>query len=187
MYETNRETEVRESQAHVQVQKLMGRTTDRFKAFNVLYVSAALGALAVVPRESDLGHFSLSFEELSSKVWRLVQAIIGGGGGGEPTMLLGFLNCFYLYLFYYLFLKKTLKDLTWNFSKCLLIYSTPKKGDVVGILGHLSLQFGWWFLIYLFINHFPPGIDGIDLIPKFDTILAIIEAISTSHQFYPSE
>lgn len=87
MYETNRETEVRESQAHVQVQKLMGRTTDRFKAFNVLYVSAALGALAVVPRESDLGHFSLSFEELSSKVWRLVQAIIGGGGGGGGNQL----------------------------------------------------------------------------------------------------
>lgn len=34
-----------------------------------------------------------------------------------------------------------MKDLTWNFSKCLLNYCIPKEGGIVGILGHLSLQF----------------------------------------------
>lgn len=52
-------------------------TSDRFEAFSVLYSNAALGALAVVPRETDLGHFSL-YLELSSKVLRFVQTIVAG-------------------------------------------------------------------------------------------------------------
>lgn len=38
--------------------------------------------------------------------------------------------------------------------------------------------------IYMFSSL--PVQEGIDLITKFDAILAIIEVISTSYQFYPS-
>jgi len=82
--------------------------------------------LAVVPRESNLGHFSLSFEELSSKVLEFVQAIIAG----EKTLLFFFFNFHLLFIF-----KENLKRSHMKFSALL------RKGEVVGILGYLSLQF----------------------------------------------